>query len=191
MSVRIVQLGLVAAALGASATAFAAATIVGGGSARECYYAAEFNRPVKPSLEVCTVALEAEALSQEQQASTLVNRGIVYMHAKNLTAALADYERALKLRPDLAEALVNKGIALVHLGGHDEEAITMLSAGIELSPNRPEVAYYTRAIAYELTGQTKEAYEDYKKAAELRPDWTEAIAQLQRFTVVRKPTAGV
>lgn len=191
MSNRIGQLVLAAAVLSFAGPAFAAASIIGGGSARECYYAAEFNRPVKPSLAACTAALENEALSLEQQASTLVNRGIVHMYAKNLTAALADYEQALKLRPDLAEAYVNRGIALVHLGGRDEEAIKMLSEGIERSPNRPEVAYYTRAIAYELVGQTKQAYEDYKRAAELRPDWTEAIAQLQRFTVVRKPTAGV
>lgn len=191
MSISFGHMACAALALAAAGPAFAAASVIGGGDARECYYAAEFNRPVKPSLAICTAALDAEVLSLEQQASTLVNRGIVYMHAKNLTAALADYDRALKIRPELAEAYVNKGIALVHLGGRDEEAITMLTAGLDRDPSRPEVAYYTRAIAYELTGQTKAAYEDYKKAAELRPDWTEAIAQLQRFTVVRKPTAGV
>lgn len=173
-----------------TAPASAAVSVIGGGQARACYEAAEFNQPVAPSLEACTQSITDEAMSTEQRASTYVNRGIVYMHARNLTAALADYDAALKLRPDLAEAHVNKGIALLHLGGHDSEAVAQLTAGLRLNPSRPEVAYYTRGIANELLGATREAYEDYKAAVALKPDWTEAAEQLQRFSVVRKPVGS-
>jgi tetratricopeptide (TPR) repeat protein len=183
-------LGLCAAATLMAVPAFAAMTVIGGGQARACYEAAEFNQPVEPSLEACTESITNEAMSVDQRASTFVNRGIVYMHARNLTAAIADYDAAIKLRPDLAEAHVNKGIALLHLGGHDTEAVAQLTAGLKLNPDRPEVAYYTRGIANELLGATREAYEDYKAAVALKPDWTEAAEQLQRFSVVRKPVGS-
>jgi tetratricopeptide (TPR) repeat protein len=176
-------------ALGAMPAA-ASILVVGGGQSHACYEAAEFSLPVSPSLAACTDSLDNEAMSLDQRASTFVNRGIVYMHARKLTAALADYDEALKLRPDLAEAHVNKGIALLHLGGHDSEAVAQLTAGLELKPSRPEVAYYTRGIANELLGATREAYEDYKAAVALKPNWTEAAEQLQRFSVVRKPVGS-
>ncbi|HPU16071.1 MAG TPA: hypothetical protein PK808_08290 [Polymorphobacter sp.] len=180
----------VAALLLAAAPGFAASTVIGNGNARGCYEAAEFNQSVKVGLAVCNSAINEDAMSADQRASTYVNRGIVYMHARNLTAALADYDAALKINNQLAEAHVNKGIALLHLGGRDKDAVASLTAGLNLNPNRPEIAYYTRGIAYELIGMTREAYEDYKSAVSLKPDWAEASAQLQRFSVVRKPTAS-
>ncbi len=174
----------------AAAPAFAASTVIGGGNARGCYEAAEFNQSVKVGLAVCNAAILEDAMSAEQRASTYVNRGIVHMHARNLTAAIADYDAALKINNELAEAYVNKGIALVHLGGRDKDAVSALTAGLSRSPSRPEVAYYTRGIAYELIGMTREAYEDYKSAVTLKPDWAEATAQLQRFSVVRRQTAS-
>ena len=180
----------VVAILGAAMPALAASTVIGGGNARGCYEAAEFNQSVKVGLAVCNAAIQDDAMSTEQRASTYVNRGIVYMHARNLTAAIADYDAALKLNNQLAEAYVNKGIALVHLGGRDKDAVAALTSGLSYNPDRPEIAYYTRGIAYELIGMTREAYEDYKSAVSLKPDWAEASAQLQRFSVVRRTTAS-
>ena len=131
-------LGVCALAL-AALPAVAAISVVGGGEARGCYEAAEFMQPFQPSLAVCTTALTEEAMSTGERASTFVNRGIVYMQARNLTQAIADYDAALKLRPDLAEAHINKGIALLHLGGHDTEAVAQLTVGLDLNPTRPEV----------------------------------------------------
>lgn len=182
--------GFCAVAALAASPASAAMSVVGGGLARACYEAAEYSKPVGPSLEACTQSLTNEPMSVDQRASTFVNRGIVYMHARNLTAAIADYDSALRIRPNLAEAHVNKGIALLHLGGRDTEAVAQLTAGLKLNPDRPEVAYYTRGIANELLGATREAYEDYKAAVALKPDWTLATEQLQRFSVVRKPVGS-
>lgn len=175
--------------LASAAPAFAASTVIGGGNARGCYEAAEFNQSVKVGMAVCNAAINDDAMADSQRASTYVNRGIVHMHARNLTAAIADYDMALKINNRLAEAYVNKGIALVHLGGRDKDAVAALTAGLTNNPSRPEIAYYTRAIAYELIGKTREAYEDYKAAVALKPDWAEASAQLQRFSVVRVPQA--
>lgn len=167
----------------------AAISIIGSGFGRACYEAAEYNRPEKPSLATCTTALRDETQTLRDRASTFVNRGIIHMQARNIVAAIEDYDAALKIDPGLAEAYVNKGIALVHLGGRDEEAVVQLTRGLDRKPSRPEIAYYTRGIAYEMTGATRAAYEDYKQAAELAPKWAEPAAQLLRFSIVKKPTA--
>jgi tetratricopeptide (TPR) repeat protein len=170
-----------------AAPAFGAATVIGGGLGRECYLAAEFKRERNMSLDVCNRALEEEQLQRRDRAATLVNRGIVHMHGKDLVRALADYEAAIRLEPRLAEAHVNRGIALLYMGGEDQAAIAALTHGLSLNPVRPEVAYYTRAVAYEVVGNVRAAYDDYQAAAAARPGWEEPIEQLKRFQVERRP----
>lgn len=182
---------LLAPALLLSATsAMAAVSILGGGFGRDCYLAAEFKRETRASLAVCSQALEAESLSRRDRAATHVNRGIIHMQARDLTRAIADYEAAIRLAPKLAEAHVNLGIALLHLGGRDQDAVAALTRGIEMNPSRPEVAFYSRAVANELLGNVRAAYEDYQAAAAARPEWTEPAEQLKRFSVERRPTGS-
>lgn len=163
----------------------AAISIVGGGLGRDCFMAAELKRETRTSLGTCTRALE-ESLSRKDRAATHVNRGIIYMQARNLDMAMRDYAEAIRMEPSLAEAHVNLGIALLHRGGHDREAIASLTRGIDMKPARPEVALYTRAVAYEMVGDAKAAFEDYSAAAAARPDWNEPAEQLKRFQVERK-----
>lgn len=169
----------------AAGAANAAVTVIGGGLARSCYEAAEYDRPTQESLEVCNRALSEEALSMRDRAATFVNRGIVHMRAANADRAVADFDSALEINAELPEAYVNKGILKVRTG-QDQEAIDLLTKGLSMDTSRPEIAYYTRAIAYELLGNTRAAYNDYKQAAALKPDWAEPTQQLSRFTVVRK-----
>ncbi len=177
------------AALGAMVaprSADAAVTVIGSGFARLCYEAAEAGFVSDQGMDDCNRALAEEALTVRDRAATYVNRGILSMRAKSLPKALADYEAALKIKPDLAEAHVNRGIALVHVGGRDQEAVAALSRGLSLNTSHPEIAYYTRGIANEMLGNTRAAYNDYRQAAALKPDWAEPKTQLQRFTVVSK-----
>lgn len=176
-------------ALVAPAAANAAMSVIGNGYAKQCYDAAERRRDVRTSTAICTTALNEEDLSQIDRAATYVNRGILNMQAKNLTAAIADYDQAIRLRPETAEAYVNKGIALLHLGGRDAEAVAVLSEGLARNPRQPEVAYYSRGVANEMRGALKEAYEDYSRAAELAPKWDEPQVQLQRFQIKKAKTA--
>ena len=180
---------LIVAGIVSAGQAQAAVSIIGGGMGHACYKAAEVNAPLRPSIATCSAALDQETQSSHDRASTFVNRGIIYMQARNITAALADYDAALRIDPELAEAYINKGIALVNLGGRDAEAVELLTKGLDRKPLHPEVAFYTRAVAHEMIGATREAYEDYRQAAELAPAWSEPAAQLQRFSIVCRPTA--
>lgn len=164
----------------------AAVTVIGSGLARICYEAAESGRATSDGFESCDRALSEQALSIRDRAATFVNRGILNMRERRIPAAIGDYEAAIRLKSDLAEAYVNKGIALVHAGGRDSEAVNLISQGLDLNPVRPEIAYYTRGIANEALGRTRAAYDDYRQAAALKPEWAEPKNQLKRFTIVGK-----
>jgi tetratricopeptide (TPR) repeat protein len=184
---RFVEAVLLAAMTAGATSAGAAVTTLGGGHGRDCYEAAEYKRSeARSGIAVCTLALETEALNRRDRAATLINRGIIQMRERNLAAAIADYDAALRADNSLAEGYVNRGIALVHLGGRDRDAIADLSRGIAMNPSRPEVALYTRGVAHELAGDLRQAYEDYSAAAALKPDWTDPAEQLKRFNVERR-----
>ncbi|TPE62136.1 tetratricopeptide repeat protein [Sandaracinobacter neustonicus] len=181
---------LLGAACVAAVPASAAVSIVGGSSAgRDCYLAAEFKRETRASLDVCNRALDVGSITRRDRAATLVNRGIIHMQSRDLENAVADYKAAIELSPGLAEAHINLGIALLHRGGQDQAAIDALTRALDMKPERPEVALYTRAVAYEMIGNTRAAYDDYAAAAALAPEWKEPAEQLKRFSVERKSTA--
>jgi Flp pilus assembly protein TadD len=64
-----------------------------------------------------------------------------------------------------------------------QEAIAELSRGISGQPSRPERAYFARARAHEETGDLHGAYNDYRAAAQLAPNWEPAQLELARFRV--------
>jgi len=170
--------------------ACAGGTIIGIRDAHGCFEAAERARPLRDALRLCDSALLAPDLAPADRAATLVNRGIVNMQARRAAAALADYDAAIALAPGNAEAYVNKGIALLNIAGREGEAIDQLNAGLARGPIRPEIAYFSRAMANETLGRNRDAYEDYGRAARLAPEWSEPAEQLQRFKVVRRKTAA-
>jgi tetratricopeptide (TPR) repeat protein len=160
----------------------AAALVIGGGMAEGCYKAAQANAIDRSSLEVCTEAIEQEALSTQDLASTLVNRSVVLLGRGEFEGAVRDLDRAIGLRPNLAEAYVNRGAARVGLKQY-REAISDLDRGLALGAPEPAKAWYDKGLAYEDMGDLQQAYDDYKKAAELRPDWQLPKDELKRFTV--------
>lgn len=181
MSIRILLALIVLTASSAAAAGF-------GDRGRACYAAAEHGASANQGLKVCSAALRDPRLSVRDRGATLVNRGIIAFRANRLAAAIADYDAALELVPDLAEAAINKGIALVE-AGRNAEAVATLTDVLSQAPAPPALAYYTRAMANEALGATRAAYDDYRAAAALAPDWAEPVDQLRRFTVVHGATA--
>jgi tetratricopeptide (TPR) repeat protein len=177
--------GSAAACLAATA-ASAAVTVLGNGAAHSCYEFAELGGNPTDGISTCTFALDQTALSVKDRAATLVNRGILRSRKDESEDALADYDRGISLNPALGEAYVDRGAVFIVLKRYDD-ALSDLDKGISLGANRLQIAYYDRAIVDEALGNIRAAYEDYKKAAEIQPDFTLATEQLSRFRVVRKP----
>ena len=175
-------------AVAAAAPAQGAVTVIGGGLARDCYEAVEYVRvSTSDAIRICDLALEQEVLTRRNRAATYTNRGILFMRDGRNDRALADYSKSLSLMP-LLETKVNLGAALYGLKRYTE-ALAALNEGIATdSDNARATGFYNRALTYEKLGNVQAAYEDFRTALEIKPDFEAAQRQLTRFTVV--PVAG-
>ncbi|HWE46402.1 MAG TPA: tetratricopeptide repeat protein [Caulobacteraceae bacterium] len=160
----------------------AASLVLGGGMAEDCYKAARANATDRASLDLCTEAIEQEALSTKDLASTLVNRSVILLGRRVYDAAVRDLDRAIQLRPQLAEAYVNRGAARVGLKQY-QGAVADLDRGLALGAPEPAKAWYDKGLAHEDLGDLQQAYDDYKKASELRPEWQLPKDEMKRFTL--------
>lgn len=172
--------------------------VLGGGFAEACSQAAiravradelpKAERPKSPPIsgeQACNRALTEEFLSRRDMAATHVNRGVLMMGRADFDAAQADFDTAVSLKPDLAEAQVNRGGALISRRLY-KQGVEAINLGLALAPDEPEKAYYNRAMAYEALDDLKAAYFDYLKASELKPEWPLPQIELVRFRVTRR-----
>ncbi|HEY1613269.1 MAG TPA: hypothetical protein VGF97_06200 [Rhizomicrobium sp.] len=178
-----------AAAASVSPAAHAAVTVLGNGVAHSCYQYAEFGGNVPDGIAACSFALEQTALPARDRAATLINRGILRSRSDDPNGAITDYNSGLVLDSSLGEGYVDRGAALIVLQRY-QDALTDIDKGISLNANLPQIAYYDRAVVHEALGDIRAAYEDYKKATEIQPDFRLAQDQLARFKVVRRQNDG-
>ncbi len=174
--------GAVAAALMFVGVAEGAITIVGRGPAADCYRAAAGDRDDWRALSVCNLALEGQFLPASDRAATLVNRAIIRMRRSDHRRALIDLDEAIAIDAGLAEAHVMRGAVLLELD-RPQEAVEGLTRALALNPANPERIYYYRAAAYEDQGNVRAAYEDYRRAADMAPNWAPPQHELTRFRV--------
>ncbi len=92
---------------------------------------------------------------------------MVYTNQRRLDRALADYDQAIKLKPDYAQAWSDRG-ATYYLGGDNEKAISDLTEALRLDPNRPR-SYTNRGAAYKKLGQLDKSVADDSEAIRLDP----------------------
>lgn len=90
----------------------------------------------------------------------LIARGNAYLAQGDTERALADYDRALKLRPGLPELLALKAEALVALGRH-QDAVELLDQVLAARP-RDAAALSTRGIVNMALGKIAEANADWR-----------------------------
>ncbi|MGB7442146.1 MAG: tetratricopeptide repeat protein [Coleofasciculaceae cyanobacterium] len=82
--------------------------------------------------------------------------------------ALASYEKALEIKPDLHEAWYNRGVALYKLGRY-EEAIASYEKALEIKPDN-YAAWNNKGNALGELGRYEEAIASYERALEIKPD---------------------
>ncbi len=102
--------------------------------------------------------------------------GDVYATQNRLDEAVRQYQEALRLYPDYAEARCHLGIALAHKA-QVEEAIRQLQEALRLNPDYAE-ARCNLGIALGGQGQTDEAIRQFQEALRLNPDYAEARCNL-------------
>lgn len=182
--------GILAACAGIMLALPAAAqiTVLGGGQARECFERVRDDvGGARRTAEICTRALEEEALSLADRAATLTNRGITHMREGALSLAEADFDRAVTLGGMSGDLALNFG-ALRLYQDRPADALSLLEQAVSTGTSTPHAALYNRAVAHEALGNLPAAYADYRAAQALQPDWTLPAEQLARFTIT--PAGG-
>jgi len=175
---------LAAAAIFAASSASASVLTVGGSFAEGCYRFAESRVGTQEAVSTCDRAFTEQALTSEDQFATYVNRGIVKMHRREFSGAQADFDKAGALNPKRGEPWLNMGV-LQFKQGNSRAAIALFDKALELGTGEPEIAYFGRGLAHEDVGDLKSAYADLRRAAELRPNWSQPAQELVRYQVRR------
>ncbi len=95
--------------------------------------------------------------------------GVKAQQRGQYSEAIQDFTKAIKLKPDYAEAFYSRGRTYDLQGEHDR-AIQDFTKAIELKPDYAE-AYHIRGLAYHSQGEHGRAIQDSTKAIELNPDY--------------------
>jgi tetratricopeptide (TPR) repeat protein len=166
-------------------TASAGTFSIGKSYSAECYDNAKIKGFGSGIIDACNRAIKEDALTPKDRASTFINRGIVRSYLNDLVGALEDYDKALSIKPDFAEAFANRGSVFIRMERYDD-ALVALNKALALELKKPERVYYNRAIVYEKQGMMRQAYEDLRKAVEIAPLWHQPKRELMRYQVVER-----
>jgi tetratricopeptide (TPR) repeat protein len=117
-----------------------------------------------------------QVLQLQQQFPRSVNLfniiGAAHKSLGKLEEAIEAYNKALAIKPDLAETYYNLGNALKDQGKL-EEAVDAYNKAISLKPDLAD-AYYNMGNALKDQGKLEEAVDAYNKAISIKPDHAEA-----------------
>ena len=105
------------------------------------------------------------------------NLGIVEVDSGRSAAARADFQQALALNPDYAEAHFNLGLILRRDPGGLPAAADHFARAVQLSPRYADAHYYLANSLGDL-GRTGEAITQYEQAIRWRPNFPDAELNL-------------
>jgi tetratricopeptide (TPR) repeat protein len=106
-------------------------------------------------------------------AEAYLKRGEAFARAHHYDQAIADYNMAIRLKPDYAEAYNDRGHAYHWQGGNGDRALADFTRAIELRPNYP-TAYNNRGVVYMAGGHAERGIPDFDRALELNPTFRNA-----------------
>ena len=118
-----------------------------------------------------TLSKPAKPLAQGNQtisAETYFRRGYASYDLGRYDLAIANYDKAIQLKPDYTDVYINRGSAKFNLGQHFA-AISDYDKAIQLKPDLA-TGYYGRGSAKFNLGQHFAAISDFDKAIQLKPD---------------------
>ncbi|MGB9365341.1 MAG: tetratricopeptide repeat protein [Xanthobacteraceae bacterium] len=124
----------------------------------------------------CTRVIDDSKVKPKGRADAYYNRGNAHSAKGDLTAAIADYDEAIKLDPKNARALTNRGTAHSEKGDA-EAALADFDEAIKRDP-RFAAAYFNRANAYAAKGDADRAIAGY--TASIRYDRRNVYAYIAR-----------
>ncbi|MFA5008693.1 MAG: tetratricopeptide repeat protein [Candidatus Omnitrophota bacterium] len=113
------------------------------------------------------------SLGEVKEAQEYFQKGINYFREKKYNDAIAEFEKALKVDPNLAEGYYGLGYAYCSKN-QCEASLPYFKKAIELSPNYVD-AYNGMAYAYNILGKYTDTISYYLKAEKLKADNLDAL----------------
>lgn len=123
-------------------------------------------------------------LAQARMASDYIREGINNAHAKNFTAAIHSYDKAIELDPLNPVAFNLKGYTLLRKG-EVQGAIKALKRSAEIDPAYVW-AHYNLALAYWASGEQTHAIDEVRNVLEIDPSFSYTIKKDGQFNEFRK-----
>lgn len=111
-----------------------------------------------------------------ENALTYYNIACEQLKSGQYEKALANYEKARQMKPDMAKILNGCGSALNGLGRYDE-AVSRYREALRLEPERPEI-HANLGITLVNLKRIDEAIKEFHEAIRLKPDLVEAHTNL-------------
>ena len=112
-----------------------------------------------------------EPMREDVQGDNYFQRGNFRGVLGKYQESIEDYDRAIELKPDFAEAHGNRGVTNFELKEY-KAALEDYDRAISLKPDFAE-AHNNRGNANRALGRNAEAVEDYDRAISLKPDFAE------------------
>ncbi|HWA09588.1 MAG TPA: tetratricopeptide repeat protein [Opitutaceae bacterium] len=88
--------------------------------------------------------------------------------------AIAEFEAALRLNPELSDAHYDLGTVLAKMPGQEQAAIAHFEAALRISPDNPAIHYNLGNLLLKLPGRLPDAITHYREALRLNPRLAEA-----------------
>ena len=117
----------------------------------------------------CSEVIETKSQEGLKLAAAYCIRGHENNEKRELDAALADLDEAIRLDPTYACSYNNRGRTYAFKGDYDR-AITDYSEALKLNPNMA-IAYNNRGDAYFRKGELDEAIADFGMAVRVAPNY--------------------
>jgi len=120
----------------------------------------------KPQPPVQTRNKETSPVPQKTKEQWL-DDGTSHYNAKEYQKALTDYDRAIQLDPQDADAYYNRGLVYYNLKEY-QKAIADYDRALQLNPQHVG-AYYNRGLVYDDLKEYQKAISDYDRVIQLAP----------------------
>ena len=117
-----------------------------------------------------------KALELEENVFFLTDRGRVLRKLGQYDAAMASYDRALKLDPNYENIWLNRGALLCDYLNLPQEALACFKRAVEIAPDNP-LAWYNQGNTLRHLERYQEAIASYEKAIQLEPDYHDALRE--------------
>lgn len=132
------------------------------------------------AINACERAAEAAETTDRVRAQILINLGVLRLQAGQGRLALAHFETAAALAPDLPVARLNAAAAAIETGVYDR-ALRHAQSALDTGLAPAHWAWFNMGLAHEGMGRRQEAYAAYGRAAALAPGEPILAAQAERL----------